>query len=206
MDATNLRDLADLFAIPAGPGGPGQDAGVRDQARPQAQWRLVGETVGVAVSLVLAYALLPLAGRNRWVGVVLGVALAVSIVPVVVRRARRVLRAERPVTEAVAALVVTATLALVASAATYYAIAKGDPGSFDGLATKVDGMYFAVTVMSSVGFGDIVATGQAARLTTTIHILVTLVLVGATVRVIVWAVKENLASRPDGRADDGPAR
>lgn len=179
---------------------------MRDEARPQAQWGLVGETVGVAVGLLLGYSLLPLSGRHRWLGVALGAALALSIVPIVVRRARRVLRAERPIAEAVAALVVTATLALVFSAGTYYAIAKGNPGSFDGLGTKIDGMYFAVTVMSSVGFGDIVATSQGARLATTIHIVFTLVLVGAAFRLIVWAVKQNLSGRlPDGRGGDGPS-
>lgn len=196
-------------AIPAEAGDPGQDAGVPDQARPQAPWRLLGETVGVVAGLILAYSLLPLSGGRRWMGVALGALLALSIVPVVVYRARRVLHSERPVPEAVAALVVTATLALVTSAGTYYAMATGDPGSFDGLVTKVDGMYFAVTVMSSVGFGDITATGQAARLVTTVHIVSTLALVGAAFRVIGWAAKHNLSGRqqggrPDGRPTGGP--
>ena len=53
-------------AIPAEAGDPGQDAGVPDQARPQAPWRLLGETVGVVAGLILAYSLLPLSGgRTR---------------------------------------------------------------------------------------------------------------------------------------------
>jgi voltage-gated potassium channel len=164
---------------------------------------LVGETVGVAASLLVAYALLPLSGGRRWLGVGVGAMLALSIVPLVVRRARRVLRAERPVPEAVAAVVVTATTALVASAGTYYAMAKGDPGSFRGLGTKIDGIYFAVTVMSSVGFGDITAVGQGARLVTTAHIIFTVALVGLAFRLIGWAVKHNLSRRPDGRRPDG---
>jgi voltage-gated potassium channel len=167
---------------------------------------LSGETVGMAVALILAYSLLPLSGRLRWVGVAAGTLLAVSAVPIVVRRARRVLHSDRPVPEAVAALVVTATLALVASAGTYYAMSQGDPGSFRGLDTKIDGMYFAVTVMSTVGFGDIVATGQAARLVTTVHIVSTLALVGAAVRVIGWAANHNLSGRgQDGRPSGGPS-
>ena len=55
------------------------------------------------------------------------------------------------------------------------------PGGFENNFTRLDGskkpptfvdiMYFTSTVHSTTGFGDIIASSQLARLTTTIHML-----------------------------------
>lgn len=44
-----------------------------------------------------------------------------------------------------------------------YSIATYQPGEFNGLETRVDALYFALTVLLTVGFGDITADGQLAR-------------------------------------------
>lgn len=48
-------------------------------------------------------------------------------------------------------------------ALTYYVLAAGDPNQIAGLATRLDALYFSLTIVSTVGFGDVHATGQAAR-------------------------------------------
>jgi voltage-gated potassium channel len=44
-----------------------------------------------------------------------------------------------------------------------YAVAIYAPGSFDGLETKIDAVYFALATLLTVGFGDVSAHGQFAR-------------------------------------------
>jgi hypothetical protein len=177
---------------------------VRPRLVTDVKW-LLFETVVLCGLIVLAYAILPLEGDDRWVGIAVGALVILSVIPVVARRVRRVLRADQPLAEAVAALVVTATIAVIGSSGMYYAMAKSDPGQFTSLGTKVDGVYFAVTVMTTTGFGDIVPTTQPARLVTTFHIIFTVAFLGAAFRLIRWATKSRLS---DGREDAGesPAR
>jgi voltage-gated potassium channel len=130
------------------------------------------------LGLVAVYAAVPLSGRGQAWGILIGLCALMAVIPVLARRIRAVLQADKPVTEAIAAIAVAFTLITLGSASTYFAMASADPGQFRGLATKVDAVYFAVTVMSTVGFGDIVPVGQAARLVTTFHIIATLSFVG----------------------------
>ena len=154
--------------------------------------RLVATTAGTVVGLVAVYAAAPLSGRNRAWGVVVGLAAMTAVIPLLVRRIRAVLATDKPVAEAIAALIMTSTLIVVGSASAYFSLESSRPGQFRGLETKLDAAYFAVVVMSTIGFGDIAPTGQAARLLTTLHIVVTVSLVGAAVRLLGWAARQRL--------------
>lgn len=44
-----------------------------------------------------------------------------------------------------------------------YVIAVSSPGQFTGLGTKIDGLYFALTTVTTIGYGDVHAHGQFAR-------------------------------------------
>ena len=65
--------------------------------------------------------------------------------------------------------------------------------------TRLDSMYFTVTVFATVGFGDITAVSQGARAVTTVQMMGGLVLVGLIARVIVGAVQVGRSRRDDGR-------
>ncbi|GAA1690099.1 potassium channel family protein [Glycomyces endophyticus] len=44
-----------------------------------------------------------------------------------------------------------------------FAVAVHRPGEFTGIATRVDALYFAISTLLTVGFGDVHASGQIAR-------------------------------------------
>ena len=44
-----------------------------------------------------------------------------------------------------------------------YTVAVTAEGQFQGLATKTDGLYFALATLTTVGYGDVHAAGQVAR-------------------------------------------
>jgi voltage-gated potassium channel len=46
----------------------------------------------------------------------------------------------------------------------FYLMARNDPGQMAGLHTRVDALYFTVSTLTTVGFGDVHAAGQAARI------------------------------------------
>ncbi|MFC7495603.1 MULTISPECIES: potassium channel family protein [unclassified Nocardioides] len=58
-------------------------------------------------------------------------------------------------------------LALVISvlvfALTFYKLATSEPGQIAGLETRLDGLYFTMSTLLTIGYGDIHAAGQTAR-------------------------------------------
>ena len=66
--------------------------------------------------------------------------------------------------------------------------------------THTDGLYFTVTVLSTVGFGDITAKTQAARLVVTGQMIADLVILALAIKIIVGAVSRG---RQPGDAGSG---
>ncbi len=54
--------------------------------------------------------------------------------------------------------------------------------------TRTDALYFTVTVFSTVGFGDITAKSEVARLVVTSQIFVDLLILGLGVRILTGAI------------------
>ena len=152
------------------------------------------QTFGLVGLLVGAYVVLPFRGQRWWLGALVGAALLLAMVPLTVRRVRSVLRSEQPGLEAAAALVLLVAMLVVGFAAVYFAMDR-DQGQFSGLRTRIDAAYFTVTTLSTVGFGDITATSQAARLVVTAQILFDVAFVGVAVRVFVGAARRGRAER-----------
>ena len=65
--------------------------------------------------------------------------------------------------ETVAGLITALALVWVVFALAFYVLHLHRPTEITGLETRVDALYFAVSTMLTVGYGDIHATGQIAR-------------------------------------------
>ena len=63
------------------------------------------------------------------------------------------------------------------------------PTTFAQPLSRIDSMYFSATVFTTVGFGDIAARGEAARVVVTLQMMLDLVVVGLVVRLVVNAIK-----------------
>jgi heme A synthase len=81
----------------------------------------------------------------------------------------------------------------------YYFLAGARAGEFVGLATRTDALYFTVTTMVTVGFGDVHAQGQVARALVTAHMVFDVVFVSAFVSVLSARVRRT-AERERKRA------
>jgi len=146
----------------------------------------------VTAVLVAAYYLLPL---GRLAGVPLGVSLLVGLIVltvVTVYQVRAIIKARYPAIRAIEALAATAPLFLLLFAATYFLMAQTDLSNFNVHSlTRTDALYFTVTVFTTVGFGDIVATTQLARLVVTVQMILDLGVLGLGIRVFLGAVQRG---------------
>ena len=80
-------------------------------------------------------------------------------------------------------------LFLLLFASAYYVMERASPGSFSHSLTRTDALYFTVTTFTTVGYGDITATSQSARLVVTAQMLLDLLALGLGVRVLLGAVQ-----------------
>ena len=62
--------------------------------------------------------------------------------------------------------------------------------------TRTDSLYFTVTTFSTVGYGDITAASQTARLVVTVQIILDLLALGLGIRVFFGAVQLARQARP----------
>ena len=100
---------------------------------------------------------------------------------------RSVRNADLPVLRAVQALGGTIPLLLVAFAAGYVTLSHADVTHFSEPLDHTGALYFAVTVFSTVGFGDITPKGDLARAVVSMQMILDLVVIGAVVKLLTTA-------------------
>ena len=94
---------------------------------------------------------------------------------------------------------------LLLFASTYYLMERASAANFTQSLTRTDALYFSVTVFTTVGFGDIAAKSETARVLLIIQMLADLALLGAGARVLLGAVHRGQQRRSDTSDGDGPA-
>jgi uncharacterized membrane protein YkvA (DUF1232 family) len=120
------------------------------------------------------------------------------LVVVIWWQVRRVFNSRTPLLAAIEALAITIPLFLVIFAAMYVVLSNDQSTNFNiGSLTRTDALYFTVTVFATVGFGDITATSQLARVLVTVQMLVDLIVLGVVIRVFFGAVQEAWRIKAD---------
>jgi voltage-gated potassium channel len=76
----------------------------------------------------------------------------------------------------------------------YFALESADPDQFAELATKTDALYFTLSTLATVGFGDVHATGQLARVLVIVQMTFDLVFVAAVVSVLTTHIRRRAAA------------
>jgi voltage-gated potassium channel len=181
--------------------GPDPDA-AREARR---RWRRVLGTMlrafGSTVALVAIYYLLPLDRTSISVAVVMLAFGLLALVGLVTFQVRSIIRATYPALRAVGALATSVPLFLLLFAGTYFVMGGISDANFSEPLTRTDALYFTVTVFATVGFGDIVATTQGARVVVMGQMIAGIVIIGLGARVIVDAVKRGQKAQESGAAD-----
>ncbi|KUN78548.1 potassium channel family protein [Streptomyces griseoruber] len=171
----------------------------RAGAGPRAALWAVARSIGVPAGLVVAYYLLPMDGP--WgVGPVAGLVLGlIAVTALFLWQVRAIVGSPHPGLRAVESLAAVVTLFALLFATSYFLLERATPGSFTEPLTRTDALYFALTVISTVGFGDITARTETARVMTMIQMAGGILLVGIATRVVVKAVDTGRRRRDPKR-------
>ena len=161
--------------------------------------RLVARTLLVIIvswtALIGVYFLIPFDDRSAAGALVRLIVGLVILVVVLVWLLLRILNADNPGLRALEALSVVVVLLIVVFAATYLSIVSESPHSFNQGLDHSSALYFTITVLATVGFGDIVPVTDLARMVVSLQMIVDLVFIAAIVRVIINAAKRGQARR-----------
>jgi hypothetical protein len=123
------------------------------------------------------------------------------VVLVLVVQLRAIARSRHPVRRGVQALVLVLTLFVLVFAAAHHLLSAADAGAFSEPLDRLDALYFAVAVLTTVGFGDIAPLTPAARALVTAQMCGDVLVVGGAVRAVVFAVRarhQQVGDRHDG--------
>jgi hypothetical protein len=163
--------------------------------------------LAMTVLLFVLYARAPLGSRpDAAVGAELAALLIVFAV-VLAWQIQAVMKSSRPGLRAIEVVAVSVPLLIVLFASAYFVLEKLHPHSFTEPLTRVDAAYFSVTVLATVGFGDIAPVTQVARSMVTIQMLADLVLIGVVAKVLLGAVqrrRQALATGADQASGSPP--
>ena len=146
-----------------------------------------------AVLMVVLYYTLPL-GRLSEVSLVGELLVGVAVlVGVIAWQVGAIERAAYPAIRATQSLAVTTPLFLLVFAASYFVLSADDAATFTERLSRSDALYLTVTIFATVGFGDIAALTEGARLVVTTQMLLDLVVLGVGIKVILGAVEKGRA-------------
>lgn len=154
-------------------------------------------SMAVLTCLLLIYYGIPLRAireASDVVGVLLLVAGALALVWLLVHQARRFVARPEETGIRVQGVLSLLYLVVVVFAFSYYLIESQDPGQFDGLETRTDALYFTVVTLGTVGYGDIHAAGQVARVAAMVQVMFDLVIVGLLLSIASSHIGQRLAA------------
>lgn len=146
-------------------------------------------SAGTVVILLIAYFALPMDRLPDAGAVVVLVGGVLVVVGLCAWQVRQIVHSPTPAVRAAEALAVTLPVYLLGSATTTFLLSQMDPGSFNETLTRIDALYFTLTVFATVGFGDIAAVTQPARAVVTVMIVGNLVMLAVGVKLLTQAVK-----------------
>jgi hypothetical protein len=157
-------------------------------------FRLVTRSLVVAILLFVAYYLLPM-NRPERSGIIVLIVGLIALGLVLLWQVRAIMGSPYPRLRAFETLTIGIPLLLVVFASAYYMIGQADSTSFTEPMGKTDALYFTVTVFSTVGFGDITAKTELARILVMIQMMFDLAVFGLVAKLIFGAVEVALRRR-----------
>lgn len=121
-------------------------------------------------------------------GVIVLLALALQI--------RGVATADYPTLRAVEGLALVVPLVILVFAATYLMLSASDGSAFTEHLDHTGALYYAVTTSATVGFGDIAARSDAARIVVMIQMVASVVVLGLIVKLLLGSARRRSDQRP----------
>lgn len=157
--------------------------------------RTAGVVAAAWVVVIGGYYLLPL-DRDAGNVVLALIGGLTAFVGIAVWEVIRILRADLPQLRAAEAIGVLVPLFIVLFASIYLGLSTSQAGQFSEVLTHTDSLYFTITVLATVGFGDITAVSQGARLLVSVQMLLDIAIIATLAKVLIGAARVSLGGRP----------
>lgn len=151
---------------------------------------LFAHTAVVLFLLTAGYYVLPLRVGDHpdtYLRLGLSVVLLVGLAVVLRMQVRRSRRAQRPPYLRIQWLLTAMYVLILGFALVYAVIAVFLPSQFVGIDDRTDALYFSVTLVGTVGFGDIHPSGTVGQLAATVHMVFNLIFLGTALRLLTTA-------------------
>ncbi len=149
---------------------------------------MLGNTTIVLILLTFGYYILPLGtfwqDQSELLRFGVGVLAFVVLGKVLVLHLRHTKRTEETVYLRIQWLLSALYLLVLLFALAYAFIAEHYPHDFVGISDRTNALYFSVTVVSTVGFGDIYPTAKVPQLIVSAQMIFDLIYLGTALRVL----------------------
>ena len=149
----------------------------------------------ISAGLLTVYFAAPLDGDFTVVTVLGLIGGLLALAGFIAWQVRATMRAVRPRLRAVEALATFVPMFFVLFATAYYLMGNTAPDAFSESLSRIDALYFTITVFATVGFGDIVPQTEPARVLTMVQMLGDLIVVGLVARILLAAMRHGLDRR-----------
>jgi voltage-gated potassium channel len=157
-------------------------------------------SVGLLAVLALYFAA-PVRSSQSALRIVVGMGVtlvAIAVVGGVLLREERLRHAGRSTRLTGLRLVLLLEVVMVLFSLAYYHLAVDVPGEMAGIHTRVDALYFTVTIMTTVGLGDIHPVGQLSRALVAAHMVFDVAFIAA----FAGLFRSSLATAPETGAEN----
>jgi hypothetical protein len=154
----------------------------------------IARAVLVAVGVIVVYGLIPFDRSSTGDIFLVGLAAVVIIVLVNVFELRAVSLAEFPTLRAFEALSLSLVVVLVAFASMYLVLTNDNAAAFDETLNHTGALYFSLTTLTTIGYGDIVPVSDIARKVVMAQMVIDVLVIGVFVRLVVNVVRARLPS------------
>jgi hypothetical protein len=141
-------------------------------------------SAGSVTALVALYYQLPLDHSSAPLAIAMLFVGLVGFLALVALQVRVILRSTFPGLRAIESLAISVPFFLLLFAATYVVLAGLSVSHFGRPLSHTNGLYFAVTVFATVGFGDITAKSATAQLVVTGQMIANLVVLGLAIKAV----------------------
>jgi len=135
-------------------------------------------------------------GKHGWnydgfTGIALFALAALVIAVVLIRQVTEQLLGSADSDNTLESLIIALFLLVIAFSLVYLRIAD----EFDGLTTKTDSLYFTMTTLATVGYGDIHPVSQNARAIVTVQMALDLIYVATAATIVTRLMRDRAISR-----------
>jgi voltage-gated potassium channel len=147
----------------------------------------------IVVFLFVAYGRMPIGDDLSENGIILELLLwLIFVIALLAWQVRATLRAPHPLLRAIESLATSLPLFILLFASAYFVMGQEQVAAFNEPLSRVDAVYFVMTVFATVGFGDIAPVSESARIVVTVQMVLDLILIGVIAKVLFGAVQHRL--------------